>query len=110
MDELAEAAGVARRTLYNQFASKEEIFREMLPRVSGQLENAFPPGIETQGDVEDVLRLVAQRSWTLHKYPEYLGFLRMVVADSRQFPWIAEAFAAVMDPANGAAHRAISRI
>ena len=38
MDELAEAAGVARRTLYNQFASKEEIFREMLLRVSGQLE------------------------------------------------------------------------
>jgi TetR/AcrR family transcriptional regulator of autoinduction and epiphytic fitness len=39
MDELAEAAGVARRTL-NQFASKEEIFREMLRRVSDQLETA----------------------------------------------------------------------
>jgi TetR/AcrR family transcriptional regulator of autoinduction and epiphytic fitness len=51
MDELAEAAGVARRTLYNQFASKEEIFREMLLRVSGQLERTFPPGIETRGDV-----------------------------------------------------------
>ena len=98
MDELAEAAGVARRTLYNQFASKEEIFREMLLRVSGQLENAFPPGIETQGDVEDVLRLVARMILELHKNPEYLGFLRMVVADSRQFPWIAEEFAAVMDP------------
>ena len=60
MDELAEAAGLARRTLYNQFASKEEIFREMLLTMSGQLENAFPPGIETQGDVEDVLRLVAR--------------------------------------------------
>src|SRR3954466_5347804 len=60
MDELAEAAGVARRTLYNQFASKEEIFREMLLKVSGQLEDAFPPGIETQGDVEDVLRLIAR--------------------------------------------------
>src|SRR6201998_3761185 len=59
MDELAEAAGVARRTLYNQFTSKEEIFREMLLRVSRQLEHAFPPGIETQGDVEEVLRLVA---------------------------------------------------
>jgi AcrR family transcriptional regulator len=45
MDELAEAAGVARRTLYNQFASKEEIFREMLLRVSAQIEDAFPPGI-----------------------------------------------------------------
>src|ERR1700720_3971827 len=98
MDELAEAAGVARRTLYNQFASKEEIFRAMLLRVSGQLERAFPPGLETEGDVEDVLCLVARMIPGLHKNPEYLGFLRMVVADSRQFPWIAEEFAAVMEP------------
>jgi AcrR family transcriptional regulator len=98
MDELAAAAGVARRTLYNQFANKEEIFREMLQRVSGQLEDAFPPGIETQGNVEAVLRLVGRMILKLHKNREYLGFLRMVVADSRQFPWIAEEFAAVMDP------------
>jgi TetR/AcrR family transcriptional regulator, regulator of autoinduction and epiphytic fitness len=98
MDELAEAAGLARRTLYNQFTSKEEIFREMLLRVSGHLEDAFPPGIETQGDVEEVLHLIARMILELHGRPEYLGFLRMVVADSRQFPWIAEEFAAVMDP------------
>ena len=98
MDELAEAAGVARRTLYNQFTSKEEIFREMLLRITGHLENALPPGIETQGDVEDVLHQIAQAILKLHKDPEYLGFLRMVAADSRQFPWIAEALAAVMDP------------
>src|SRR6202049_5057630 len=67
MDELAEAAGVARRTLYNQFASKEEIFREMLLRVSAQLEDAFPPGIETRGEVEDVLRLIARMILGLHK-------------------------------------------
>ena len=98
MDELAEAAGLARRTLYNQFASKEEIFREMLLRVSGQLERAFPPGLETEGDAEHVLRLIARMILKLHENPVYLGFLRMVVADSRQFPWIAEEFAAVMDP------------
>src|ERR1700747_297926 len=72
MDELAAAARVARRTLYNQFASKEEIFREMLQRVSGQLENAFPPGIETQGDVEAVLRSVARMILQLHKNQDYL--------------------------------------
>jgi len=98
MDELAKAAGVARRTLYNQFSSKEEIFREMLLRVSRQLEDAFPPGIETRGDVEDVLPVIARMILGLHKHRAYLGFLRMVVADSRQFPWIAEEFAAVMDP------------
>jgi TetR/AcrR family transcriptional regulator of autoinduction and epiphytic fitness len=98
MDELADTAGVARRTLYNQFASKEEIFREMLSRLSRQLEGAFPPGVETRGDVEDVLRLVAKTILDLHTHPEYLGFLRMVIADSRQFPWIAKEFAAVMEP------------
>jgi TetR/AcrR family transcriptional regulator, regulator of autoinduction and epiphytic fitness len=98
MDDLAGAAGVARRTLYNQFTSKEEIFREMLLRVSGQLEDAFPPGIETRGDVEHVLRQLARVILDLHTQTEYLGFLRMVIADSRQFPWIAAEFAAVMDP------------
>lgn len=98
MDELAAAAGVARRTLYNQFSSKEEIFREMLLRVSRQFEDAFPPGVETQGGVEEVLLLIARRILELHKRPEYLGFLRMAAADSRQFPWIADEFAAVMDP------------
>jgi AcrR family transcriptional regulator len=98
MDDLSEAAAVARRTLYNQFASKEEIFREMLQRVSAQLEHALPPGIETSGDVEEVLRRIAEAILELHKQPGYVGFLRMVVADSRQFPWIAKAFAAVMDP------------
>jgi TetR/AcrR family transcriptional regulator of autoinduction and epiphytic fitness len=98
MDELAAAAGLARRTLYNQFANKEEIFREMLLNLSRQLEHAFPAGIETQGDVETVLPLIARMILDLHHHAEYLGFLRMVVADSRQFPWIAEEFAAVMDP------------
>src|SRR5471030_526235 len=98
MDDLSEAAGVARRTLYNRFASKEEIFREMLRRVSSQLEDALPGGIETSGDVEHVLRVIARAILKLHKSPDYLGFLRMVVADSRQFPWIAKALAAVMDP------------
>jgi TetR/AcrR family transcriptional regulator of autoinduction and epiphytic fitness len=98
MDDLASAAGVARRTLYNQFASKEEIFRETLLEVSDQLEDAFPPGIETQGEIEDVLRMIGRAIWDLHRRPGYLGFFRMVVADSRQFPWIGEAFATVMDP------------
>ena len=98
MDELAGVAGVARRTLYNQFASKEDIFREMLARLSRQLENALPAGVETQGNVEQVLRLIAQAIVKLHRRPEYLGFFRIVVTDARQFPWIAEGFAGVIEP------------
>jgi AcrR family transcriptional regulator len=98
MDELAEAAGMARRDPLRPVREQGRDLREMLLRVSSQLEDAFPPGIESQGNVEDVLRLVAQMILDLHRHPEYPGFLRMVVADSRQFPWIAEEFSAVTDP------------
>lgn len=98
MDELAEAASVGRRTLYNQFANKEEILREMLLGLSAQLEDAFPSGIETQGDVEEVLRLIGRVILDLHKDPGYLGFVHMVVSDSRQSPWIAKELSTVIDP------------
>ena len=88
MDELAEAAGVARRTLYNQFTSKEEIFREMLLRVSGQLEDAFPPGIETRGDrrgylaaLDDMFALTSTAAAPWHGVPaEYKWFARVALA------------------------------
>ena len=98
MDDLAEEAGVARRTLYNQFASKEEILREMLLRLSRQIGSALPPGIETQGDVESVLGLMAKAVLAFQAPPEFVGLVRMAVADARQFPWIANEFAAVLGP------------
>lgn len=98
MDDLAEEAGVARRTIYNQFACKEDIFREMLMRVSRQIGSALPPGIETQGSVEDVLRLMAKAVLDFQVPDEFVGLVRMAVADARQFPWIANEFASVLDP------------
>jgi AcrR family transcriptional regulator len=98
MDDLAESAGVARRTLYNQFASKEEILREMLGRLSNRLRDVLPPGIETEGNAETVLRLVAKAILTFQAPPLYAGLLRMTVADSRRLPWIAKAFESVHRP------------
>lgn len=98
MDDLADSAGVARRTLYNQFASKEEILREMLGRLSNRLRDVLPPGIETQGDVETVLRLVAKAILTFQAPPAYAGLLRMTVADVHRHPWIAKAFESVHKP------------
>jgi len=98
MDDLAEEAGVARRTLYNQFASKEEILHEMLLRFSTQLGSVLPPGVETQGDVEDVLRLIARAVLAFQAPAEYVGLLRMIIADARQFPWITTAFDSILKP------------
>jgi AcrR family transcriptional regulator len=110
MDDLAEEAGVARRTLYNQFANKEEILREMLSRTSTQLGNILPPGIETQGDVEDVLRLIAKAVLAFQAPPDYVGLVRMTVADARQFPWIAAAFESIRKPYRDRFERYLSHL
>ncbi len=56
MDELDEAASFGRRTLYIQFESQEEIFREMLLKAASVFEIAFPPSNEPQRNVEPELR------------------------------------------------------
>ncbi|MDB5368343.1 MAG: regulatory protein TetR [Rhodospirillales bacterium] len=98
MDDLASEAGVARRTLYNQFTSKEEILREMLRGLSEQLRDALPPGIETQGEVEEVLRRIGKGVLTFQAPASFVGLVRMTAADAQQFPWIAAGFDAVLDP------------
>ena len=79
-------------------------------RVSGRFENVFPPGFEIQGHVEEALCLLARMILELQKDPEYPGFLRIVVADSRRLPWIAEEFAAVMDPLSDLLARYLARL
>ena len=95
MDDLAEAAGVSRRTLYNQFATKEDIFREMLARQWARLDRTALPPLETGGDVEDVLLQVSRALARVLCHPDYIALVRMVVAESRQFPWISDEYAQV---------------
>jgi TetR/AcrR family transcriptional regulator of autoinduction and epiphytic fitness len=98
MDQLAAEAGVARRTLYNQFKSKEEIFREMLLHLSNRIGHFLPPGIESHDDVEQALHRIANAILTFQEAPVFVGLHKMAISDSRQFPWIADAFTAILDP------------
>src|SRR5919201_2239731 len=58
MDAVASAAGVSKPVVYDCFASKEELFTELLrreeSRVLGQIAAALPRGAENE-DVEEVL-------------------------------------------------------
>ncbi len=98
MDDLAAAAGIARRTLYYQFESKEEIFREVLADASVRLADVFPPGIETRGDVETVLGLIADAVLAYQRDTDYVALMRMVISDGRQFPWLVAEFERVTGP------------
>lgn len=89
IERVAERANVARQTLYNHFPSKADLFGEVIKQVRQAL-------LVTLDDSDEPLRerllrfCLVFRAKTLSA--EGLGFYRMVIAESRQFPELAATF------------------
>ncbi len=94
MDLVAQEAGAARRTLYNQFpAGKEELFRAVVERVW----SAFPvldivAEAEAQSDPDIGLRRIAMAVASFWEPPLAIDFLRMVISEGPRFPDLTESF------------------
>ena len=56
MDGIAQAAGVAKGTVYLYYKSKEEIFRQVLEEDLANLHDETVPLISGPGSIEDKLR------------------------------------------------------
>ena len=95
LDRIAKSAGVARQTLYNRFGSKESVFRSMLDRHWSKLLQTGRIGDLVDGapqSAEAVLRRFAQAILAFVAETDQVSFIRLVVAESRRLPWIAEEF------------------
>lgn len=94
LDRIAKAAGVARQTLYNRFGSKESVFRAMVQRHWSKLETGslahLPDSPPRSAD--EVLRQFAEAILRFVGESDQVGFIRLVIAESRRLPWIAEEF------------------
>ncbi|WP_322041255.1 TetR/AcrR family transcriptional regulator [Burkholderia diffusa] len=94
MDLVAQEAGAARRTLYNQFQDgKEELFRAVVERVW----SAFPvldivAEAQAQADPEIGLRRIATAVASFWEPQLAIDFLRMVIAEGARFPDLTESF------------------
>jgi AcrR family transcriptional regulator len=94
MDQLALAAGAARRTLYNQFPDgKPQIFRAVAERMW----RAFPEmDIATDeaalSDPKIGLTRIARGVATFWAPPLAIAFLRLVIAEGRRFPDLTKTF------------------
>ncbi|MDP7215531.1 MAG: TetR/AcrR family transcriptional regulator [Rhodospirillales bacterium] len=96
MDAIAEAAGVSKQTVYSHFGGKDALFGAIVRKKCGQLLEPFrmPPQTPRSpgGDPQTVLSGVAQRFLELILAAENMAHYRAVVAESRRFPELAEAF------------------
>lgn len=95
LDEVGRAAGVSRQTVYNQFGSKDAVFREVVRRhwatvrsetasAFAHMENLASPAAMLRSFASALLRFVAET--------DQVAFTRLVIAESRRLPWIAEEF------------------
>lgn len=92
MDDVAEAAGVSKRTLYNNFASKEALFREVVLSLTGQAEQFAGEAAAELADPDDLeaaLLTLGRRLATSTVDPRVVRLRRLLVGEAHRFPDLA---------------------
>jgi len=97
LEQVGRAAGVSRQTVYNQFGSKDAVFRAVVDRHWDTIWSevaAMVPSSTAAATAEptEVLRGFAKALLRFVRETDQIAFTRLVIAESRHLPWIAEAF------------------
>ncbi|MBP2298544.1 TetR/AcrR family transcriptional regulator [Azospirillum picis] len=90
MDAIAAEAGVSKRTVYNHFPGKRELFQAV---VSGLYEGFHSDGVQTlrQDQPPEQALPAFLRSLLVHlRRPEVRGLLRLVIAEHQRFPELSQ--------------------
>ncbi|MDQ3674771.1 MAG: TetR/AcrR family transcriptional regulator [Gemmatimonadota bacterium] len=92
LDEIADRAGVSKGTIYLYFPNKEELFRQS---IRGALSSSNPAGRQTAPTTatRQLLDTLA-RQWDFLNSDTALTVSHLVNAEQREFPELAELYAA----------------
>jgi len=89
MDAIAARAGVSKRTVYNHFPGKRELFRAVVTRLYQGLEPAEGGGLPADQPPETVLPAFSRQLLAHLRRPEISGLLRLIIAEQQRFPELA---------------------
>ena len=96
LEQVGRAAGVSRQTVYNQFGSKEAVFHEVVKRhwdaVRSETASAFAAMETVATSPDECLRNFARALLRFVEETDQVAFTRLVIAESRVRPWIADEF------------------
>lgn len=92
LDDIAQAAHVAKRTIYQQFRDKEGLFSAAIERSSAALVSRFPIGGEIRRDIGADLQSVGATILHFVLQPRSLAIFRLVVGESERQPKLAKIF------------------
>jgi AcrR family transcriptional regulator len=89
LEAIARDAKVAKITIYRQFGSKTQLFREATHYAQSYMQKNLSAAVATDGPPEKVLRAVIARLHDVATDPDYLAVLRLEIAEAPRFAQIA---------------------
>lgn len=89
MDGIALRAGTTKRTIYNHFKNKEELFFGIVEFVSERFLEKLPPPDHYSDDVAEALASYAARFCELTTWTDSIGLQRMIIGEIGRFPELA---------------------
>jgi len=92
MEQVARLAGVSTATLYAHFPSKAELFRVVVEATITDLAGAIPASAAIAGDARTRLTAFATAYAVFYSDPTSRALFRMVIAERKRFPELAEYF------------------
>lgn len=92
MEQIARDAGVSTATLYAHFPSKAELFRIVVEDVLTELSRDVHAAVQVEGDARTRLNAFACAYAAFYADATSRSLFRMVVAERRRFPDLAEHF------------------
>jgi AcrR family transcriptional regulator len=97
-EAIRREAGVSKETLYRYYRTKEELFADVLRRLTLEhLREPFQSDASLSPDagskqLQKIVREIASEIIETMMQPDYLALLRIVVAESARFPVLGELF------------------
>ena len=93
MTDVAQAAGIAKGTLYNYFSNKEAIFKEVVQqKITPQIDQVEEQVSQYQGLQADLLKQLINHWWMNVACSSLSAIPKIITSESGNFPELAEYF------------------
>jgi AcrR family transcriptional regulator len=92
MAEIVKRAGGSLSTLYSQFGGKKGLFEAMIDARVRELTEQMQVELAAHAPLKDGLRRIGETFLVKQAHPESLDVFRLMVAQAKKFPELAEAW------------------